>query len=144
MKRRAFLGAVAGSAALGGCAGLPGSAGSTTDRTTTDDLVPSGDGDYEHDIRVANDRDREITLTIEVDRGGERLYRETHTVAAGSDVVVAGFTEESLPEGERSVTVTATSDDGETASVDVSITGCLGNVVFTYGEDGLEATYSIC
>lgn len=144
MRRRTFLVAAVGCAAgLGGCLGRQGSP-STPDRADGP-LVVSGEGEYPHEISVDNSRDREVTLTIALRRGGTTLYREAHAVAAGSTAVVAGITRESLPDGSRSVTVSATTAGGETTEVDVAVSGCLGDVVFYYESDGtLRSTYSIC
>jgi len=124
-----------------GCAGF-----SSSPRTTTppDTIVVAGSGDYPHEIRVSNARDEAITLTVLVERD-ETLYRADHTVAANSDSVVAGFSVESLPENSRLVTVTARDERDNSTSVEVSISGCLGDVVIIVGQDGtLDSTYSIC
>ena len=148
MKRRILLGAL-GSASV---VGLSGCLGGTEDppsdspsSSEADDLVVSGSGDYPHPIRVDNSLEREVTLTITVAHEGAQIYQESHTVAERSDVVVAGITEVSLPENSRSVSVTASESSGNTASVNVSISDCLGEIVFYFGASGtLESTYSIC
>ncbi len=80
-----------------------------------------------------------------MDRGGTRLYQQSHTVAARTNEVVAGLTVESLPEDNDSVTVTATDAEGQTDSVSVSVSGCLGQIIFYYRDHTeLDATYAIC
>lgn len=144
MNRRTYLAATgAGLASLGGCLGLPASSSGTP--TERHPLVDSGAADYPHDIRVENSLDRDVTVTVTVDREGREVYRGSHAVAAGTDAVVAGITVETLPADARSMTVAAVDAAGRSAAVEVSVSGCLGNVVFFYGADGtLESTYSIC
>lgn len=143
MKRRTVLAVAAG--AVVPAAGCLGSTGVGTPTRTDDALVRSGPGDYPHDITVHNRFDREVTLTITVDRGGSRIYDETHAVAAESGAVVAGITRATLPEGDRRLTLTATAADGESSQVDVSVTDCLGSVDFTVDSTGgLSSAYSIC
>lgn len=111
----------------------------------TGPLVTSGDGNYPHEIRVDNMVDRGVTVIITVNRDGSEVYNETHEIAAQTQRVVAGFTENSLPKDTRSVTVTATSGNGQSTDVDVSISDCLGDIVFFYRSNGkLESTYSTC
>lgn len=161
MERRGLLTAI-GSVGVGGLTGClsegeraapdstttssPPSQSPTAGRPSeTDPLVVSEAGDYPHAIRVENTLERDVTLNITVSRGGTQKYKESHTVAAQTDEVVAGLTEKSLPEDSRSVTVTATDSNDRSANVEVSVSDCLGNIVFFYGEDGaLESTYSLC
>lgn len=145
MHRRPFLAtAFAGLTTLGGCAG--GAPGSSPTRTAApDSIVASGAGAYPHEVHVDNALDREVTLTVVVDRRGTEIYREARTVAPATDAVVAGITVESLPRESRSLTVSATDASGDAASVDVSVSDCLGDVVFYFESgEGLQATYSIC
>lgn len=108
-------------------------------------LVVSGDGEYPHEIRVENMLDRDVTLTITVHREDTRMYQDKHTVTAQTDATVAGITKKSLPEDSRSVTVSGTDSEDDTASVNVLISECLGNIVFFYrSEEKLQVTHSIC
>ena len=148
MKRRILLtalGSVA-TASLTGCLG--GGEGSTPESPSPSeaaDIVRPGDGDYPHPIRVDNSLEREVILTISVAREGTQIYQESHTVAEGADVVVAGITEASLSEDSRSVSVTASESFSEDVTVDVSVSDCLGEIVFYFGtSESLEATYSSC
>lgn len=126
---------------LGGCSTLTDTSPTPT---PPDEIVVAGSGDYPHEIRVSNARDRAVSLTISVERG-ETLYRADHTVAAKGDSVVAGFPVESLPEDSRLVTVRARDETGNSTSVQISISDCLGDVVIIVGQDGsLDSTYSIC
>jgi hypothetical protein len=146
MERRAYLAAVAGgTAASAGCATLPRLETTTPAPVTDGSVVQSGEGDYRHRIIVDNSLQRAVTLTIAVEREDALLYRETHTVAAGTQRTVAGIDRESLPEGSRGLTVAATSSQEASAGVEVNVTDCLGSVVFYFDSAGeLQATYSIC
>lgn len=152
MHRRTYLATtIAAAASLGGCARLPAASvpstpeGDTSGTPASDPLVESGSGNYPHDVRVDNSLDRDVTLTVTVDRSDARVYRRSHAVAAGTEAVVAGVTAETLPRDDRSLTVTAVDSDGQSATVEVSVSDCLGNVVFYYDPDGaLASTYSIC
>ena len=89
--------------------------------------------------------DRDVTLTITVHREDTRMYQDKHTVTAQTDATVAGITKKSLPEDSRSVTVSGTDSEDDTASVNVLISECLGNIVFFYrSEEKLQVTHSIC
>lgn len=126
---------------LGGCTTISDSQATPTQG---EKLVTAGSADYPHEIVVSNGRVRDVSLTITVARG-ETLYRADHTVRASDEQVVAGFTVESLPEDSRSVTVRARDANGNTTSENVSVSECLGDVVFMVDRDGsLESTYSIC
>lgn len=84
-------------------------------------------------------------MTITVVRESTQIYQETHTVAEGSDIIVAGITEVSLPEDSRSVSITASEPTAGDAKADVSVSDCLGETIFYFGTSGsLEAIYSIC
>ncbi len=164
MKRRTMLGALGSAAVVGftGClsgdeTASPDSASpsetdspspSETDSPSpseADNLVVSGPGDYPHSIRIDNSLEHEVTLTITVAREDAQLYQESHTVTERSDVVVAGITEESLPEDSRPVSITARDSSGNDTSVNVSVSDCLGNIVFYFEASGtVESTYSIC
>lgn len=126
---------------VSGCSALSDSSPTST---PPDEFVVAGSGEYPHEIQVSNARDEEITLTILVERE-ETVYRADHTVAANGDSTVGGFTVESLPADSRLVTVTARDARGNSTSVEVSISGCLGDVVIIVGKDGtLDSTYSTC
>lgn len=128
-------------ATLSGCTAFTDTEPTPTQPET---LVVAGSGDYPHEIRVSNARDRDVSITIFVEHGDTR-YRADHTVAAMTDQVVAGFTVESLPEDSRSVTVRARDVSGNTTSETVSMSDCLGDIVIIVGQDGrLDSTYSIC
>lgn len=156
MKRRTMLGALGSAAVVGftGClsgdetASPDSDSPSETDSDSpseTDNLVVSGAGDYPHSIRIDNSLEHEVTLTITVAREDAQLYQESHTVTERSDVVVAGITEESLPEDSRPVSITARDSAGNDTSVNVSVSDCLGNIVFYFEASGtVESTYSIC
>lgn len=86
-----------------------------------------------------------MTITLSVTRDDTSLYEQNYTVSARSERVVAGFTVETLPDDLRLVTIQATDSDRQPSSVNVSVSDCLGDVIFIYGADGsLESTYSIC
>lgn len=134
--------------ALGGCIGFPG-ANPTTPVSTptpvdTTPLVDDGDVEYPHDIVVENSLAEGATLTITVEQTTHTLYRTTHTVPAGADATVAGITRVSLPEDERQLRISATDERGGSATVTVSVSDCLGDVIFFYDAGDLQATYSIC
>ncbi len=156
MKRRTMLGALGSAAVVGftGCLSDDETASpdspspsktNSPSPSKSDDLVVSGAGDYPHPIRIDNSLDHEVSLTITVAREGTQLYQESHTVTERSDVVVAGITKESLPEDSRPVSVTASDSSGNDTSVNVSVSDCLGNIVFYFeASETLESTYSIC
>lgn len=147
MRRRAFLvTTISGGFALSGCLSQNQPSSTTSTPTPIDNasFIVSGDGEYPHNIRVENSLNRDVTLTIGVERDGTIIYQDTFTVDAQTTEVVAGITEESLPEDSRSVTVSATTSEGQAHS-EVSISDCLGDVYFLYESDGtLQSTYSIC
>ena len=148
MKRRILLtafGSVATVSMMGCLGGAEGPAPESPSPSEAEDTVRPGDDDYPHPIRVDNSLKREVILTITVAREGTQIYQESHTVAEGSDVVIAGITEVSLPEDSRSVSVTASESSGGDVTVDVSVSDCLGEIVFYFGtSESLEATYSTC
>lgn len=141
MKRRTVLVGLA--AALPGCASLD-----LGSRDTSEDdqpLVRAGAVDYAHDIRVDNSLDRRVSIGLSVEQDGSTLYEGHHEVEPGVETAVAGFTRESFPSDRQYVIVRAETDGGEAASVGVSVTDCLGNVVVAFDEDGAPwLTYSIC
>lgn len=141
MKRRTVLVGVA--AALGGCTSVdwPDVDPPGDDRP----LVSASPGDYPHVVRADNSLDRAVSITLTVREGDSTMYEGRHEVGAENAGVLVGFTRETFPPERQYVTVTATTDDGGTASVGVSITACLGNVVVTFTDDGEPSiTYSIC
>lgn len=142
MERRQFLTtAILGSIGLAGCSDRRNS----TSPVPTDELIVSGPGEYPHEIRIENSSDRRRTLTVTVERNGTRVYRDTHAAEPGFDGVVAGISAETLPRGSRRLTLTASDADGQESAVEVSVSDCLGDVVFYVTDDGsLESTYSIC
>lgn len=145
MKRRRFLvTAIASGTTLCGCLRSPVTTPAETPRPTVTSSLVVSEGDNPHDIKVGNWLDRDVTLTIVVDRESKRLYQNRHTVAAQTERAVAGITEPALPEDSRRITATATGPN-ESASVDVTVTECLGDILFSYRSgDGLQATYAIC
>lgn len=122
--------------------------GTTPTPVGTTPIVDDAAVDYPHEIVVANSLVEALALTVSVERDGTVLYREEHAVPAGADTTVAGITRENRPEGSRSLTVEAVEAvdaSGQSASVQVTVTDCLGDVVFSFGEQGdLQGTYSIC
>lgn len=139
---------------LSGCSGLAGAPtadGTPTTPTETathpvqSALVEAGSDDYPHEIYVENDLADPVTITVAVERNGTGIFQNETTVPAETDAVVAGFTRTTLPDGDRTVTVSATDHRGATESVQVAIDPCLGDVLFFYEDDGtFEGTYSIC
>jgi hypothetical protein len=94
---------------------------------------------------VESSFDQTVELTISVAHRGSVIYRTAHSIPPGADTTVAGITRTTLPEGERSLTITGTDERSQTTSVNVTVTECLGNVRFLYTDTGgLESTYSIC
>lgn len=132
--------------ALSGCSAVPDSQSpSTPTETPTDSLVEAGPGEHAHDIRVTNSLADDVAMTVTVERNGTEVFRDASTVPADSNAVLAGFNRMTLPEDDRTVTVTATDERNRSASVRVSIYDCLGDVEFFYGAEGdLQGTYSIC
>ncbi|WP_135819906.1 hypothetical protein [Halostella litorea] len=107
-------------------------------------LVVVENGDHEHGITVENERNASQTLRITVQRGEKMVYNRTHSIEPDSREQVAGIVNESVSYP-STVNVTATSSDGQSASVNKSLSGCLGDYyVTTRGESGLEMTYTIC
>lgn len=147
MNRRTLLRATAGGLAVA----LAGCASSSHDRPTpttvapvTSDLVRSGAGPFPHEIAVSNRGDGSVPITVRVSHDEDLLYRKTHRVPPGAtDRTVAGFTEETLPEGNRTVRVEFASGD-RMKGVAVAVTGCLGDVIGSVESTGLDVTYSIC
>ena len=144
MNRRTFLaGAVGGAVTLSGCTTFTGS--NSTPTTVSGPLVSADGGAAPHAITVDNSLDRDVTLELVVERAGEAVYNDTTTVPAGTKRIVAGITVETLPADARSLTVRASNAEDGQASVDVSVSRCLGDVVFFYRGDGtLDSTYSTC
>lgn len=141
VQRRTVLAGI--SAALGGCSSL-GLAGRETPGSDAPP-VQGGAADYPHAVRVENARDREVTLEVVVERDDTTLYQGTHQVMAGAGTTIAGFTRSTFPSDRQYVTVTARTASNQTASVGVSVTDCLGDVVISLSEDGeLGMTYSAC
>lgn len=141
MQRRTVLAGIA--AVLGGCTSL----GLSSRETPGSDAPPvqGGSADYPHELRVENPLDRAVTLDVTVERDDSTLYEGSHEVMAGAETTVAGFTRASFPAERRYVTVRVTTPGNETASVGVSVTDCLGDVVVTFADDGTpQMTYSVC
>lgn len=144
MNRRTLLaGFVGGAVALSGCTTFTGSRSTPT--TVSGPLVTADGGAAPHAITVDNSLDRDVTLTVVVAREGEAVYNDTTTVTAGTKRIVAGITVATLPADARSMTVRADDDEDGQATVEVSVSDCLGDVVFFYRDDGtLDSTYSTC
>lgn len=140
VKRRSFVAAVTG-VAFAGCASRDSTAATTTQSSS---VVYAGPGSRSHDIRVDNSRDHEVDVTIVVTHDDADVYRDEHTVDAGVERVVAGFGKESGTPERPTVMVSASDSTDQTASVEVTVSECLGNVVFYYEDGELQATYSIC
>ncbi|MFC4551472.1 hypothetical protein ACFO3H_14230 [Halorussus sp. GCM10023401] len=147
MNRRALLRATAGAfgVALAGCAATGGDRPTpTTVAPVASDLVRSGIGPFPHGISVSNPGDDSVSVTVRVSRDDDLLYRKTHRVPPGdTERTVAGITEGSFPEGNRTVRIEFASGD-RTRGVTVEVHDCLGDVICSVGSDGLDVIYSIC
>lgn len=128
--------------AVTGCT-TPNRTASTT-TTGPNSGVYAGSGPHSHDIRVDNDRDHAVEVTITVSHDGVEIYRGEHSVAAATERVVAGFGKEAEAPDRPTVTVSVTGSADQSASVEVDVFDCLGNVLLYYREQELQATYSIC
>ena len=110
--------------------------------------VADGPGDYPHEITVDNERAEPatVTITVEYDEDGSVLYDEEHTIPAETrQVVVAGFPQRNVRDGQSGVTVVATLPDDTSDAVDFAVDDCHGSVYVTLGtEEPLQMVYSIC
>ena len=141
MQRRTVLAGVL--AALGGCASIDLSG----EETPGSDAPPvqAGPAEYPHAIIVENRLDRAVTVNLRVERDGTTIYDRSHEVRSGAEKTVAGFSRVAFQPDRRYVTVRAATPDGGSASVGVSVTDCLGDVVVTLKPGGTpKVTYSVC
>ena len=141
MQRRTVLAGVL--ATLGGCASIDLSG----EETPGSDAPPvqAGPAEYPHAIIVENGLDRAVTLDLRVEREGSTIYDRSHEVRSSAEETVAGFTRVAFPPDRRYVTVRAATADGGSASVGVSVTDCLGDVVVSVSAgSGPRLTYSVC
>jgi hypothetical protein len=101
-------------------------------------LAPPMLGSEEHDrsIMLQNNRDQNITVTVTVKYQSWNIYRETHTVAAHSDVEVAKLSANPLHIGRQSVRATVTDSYGESASLQLRLNDCYGPAEFYFEPDG--------
>lgn len=141
MNRRSVL--VAAALTLPGCSTLAWS--ETATPPPDDEPVVAGSGDFPHEIRVVNARERAASVTVSVERANAIIYEATHQVRAETTETVAGFTRTRFAPEHRYVTVEATTPGGGSASVGVSVTECLGDVVIRIAGGGsVDMSYSIC
>ncbi|WP_224332614.1 hypothetical protein [Haloprofundus halobius] len=92
---------------------------------------------------MQNDRETEEAVTVTVEREGETLYRRTHSVTGGEERTVAGFVDESLPEGEQEVEVCLEAV-GESSCTDFRVHPCYGGVWASLDGDGVAAFIDAC
>lgn len=146
MHRRTALHGVAVSflGATSGCASLSDLTGSVI-RPDGPPEVAGGPGDYPHPIEVTNESSRERTLTLTVESiDGSVLYEGTHTVAAGTEQVVAGFTQKAVQREHKDVRVVVTVD-GVTEEGQFTVDSCHGSMNIEIGSDGdIHLFYAIC
>lgn len=127
--------AVAAIAVVTACALLYGA--STTPTLT------SGEG--EHAIVVENHREENVSATVVVAHQGTTMGRETLTVPAHSEALVAGVSANPLHIGPRRVTVTVADSSGASDSVLLHIDDCYRDVSFRFRSQGqLDGGYGVC
>ena len=147
MNRRTLLRSTAGVLGIGlsGCASTGGEEPTpTTVPPVASDFVESGSGPFAHDIAFRNRDGDPVSVTVRVRREKDLLYRKTHRVPpTDTDRTIAGITEETLPEGDRTVRIEFVYAD-RTKEVTVEVDDCLGDVIGSVDSGELDVTYSIC
>jgi hypothetical protein len=136
------LGVVAG---LSGCGELQSENETTASRVSSNLVADDRErtADYPHAIVVTNDRKRETAVTVVVTQAETIRYRRTHRIAGETERAVAGFVNETLPEGEREINVCIDAR-GESECLDFRVDSCRGDIYATVGRNSLELTYSVC
>lgn len=132
MKRRAYLGTVAGTCtvAVAGCSSDDGTdSPSSSQEETVDSLQIESvdgpahlayDGTADFTIELANDTDRELTETIAVDIGNHQIEsREVTIPASGSETVVTSLDAAAYDGGDWTISV-STDDDSSTHSLTIA------------------------
>jgi len=133
------------------CAGITIGAGCTTladdddEESNEEPLIKDGPGKYPHKIRATNSSKESTELTVTVELEDEQIHEGIFTVSSGAEKTLMGITKKSLPDGEDSIVLRATTADGQETTMGRNVNGCLGNFLIVYTEDReLNSTYSIC
>ena len=147
MNRRTFLRSSTGVAgiAIAGCTSSDGTESTpTTVSPVASGVVESAPGPFAHELAFHNRGAEPVRITLRVTRDGDTLYRRTHRVVPTStERTLAGITEETLPEGDRTLGVEYAWAD-RTEGVTVTVDDCLGDVIGRVESGELDVTYSIC
>jgi hypothetical protein len=142
MKKRELIIACAGIATGAGCTTVADDDGREINKET---LIKDGPGDYPHEIRAVNSSKESIELTVTVELEDEQIHEGTFTISSGTEEMVMGITEKSLPDGEDNILLRATTADGQKTTSGHDVSECLGNFLIGYTEDRkLNSTYSKC
>ncbi|TQQ83240.1 hypothetical protein EGH24_00065 [Halonotius terrestris] len=125
-----------------GCLGGNG-AEDPLDEDGNEDAITTPDPD--HPIRLANETDQpvEVTVTVIRESTGETVYSETHQLAAEEQDREVYNTRQANPEGIESFRIELTSG-GDTVTETVETSACYGEVIGFVTAEGLRSTYSIC
>lgn len=95
--------------------------------TATPDLVSEG---HDRSVVLENEREQNISVTVTIEHQFTEMYKETHTVAAHSDVEIAKLAPNPLHIGQSSATVTASNPGGEPATLRVKLGDCYGGTAY--------------